>query len=177
MSPDLHSPNQAFDISLLDVETLNSPGGLENALRSIENMCLQAEPAMAGMVLTLSSRSHVLEYIFSGTLRVPVVSYHCARRVILFASVGREGIRDTVQLDRLRFPDTDDPRYHKFAQHETPPTPFRFPAICRVPVRCRRSSRTRGVLEEGRTLIQDPSGSRSEYEEPPDGRRHISNQQ
>ncbi|KAF9647525.1 hypothetical protein BDM02DRAFT_3187952 [Thelephora ganbajun] len=56
---------QILDISLFDVEALDSSGGLKTALRSVENACFQADPVIAGMVMTLSSRSHVLEYIFS----------------------------------------------------------------------------------------------------------------
>jgi len=70
MPPDLRSSKQAFDISLLDVGALDSPDGLKTALRSVATACFQADPAIAGMVMALNSRSHVLEYIFSGTLRV-----------------------------------------------------------------------------------------------------------
>ena len=73
MPPDLRSSKRAFDINLLDVGALDSPGGLKTALRSVETACFQADPAIAGMVMALSSRSHVLEYIFSGTLGVSVV--------------------------------------------------------------------------------------------------------
>lgn len=69
MPSDLHSSRQAFDISLLDAGALDSPDRLETALRSIENVCFQADPAIAEMVMALSSRSHILEYIFSGTFR------------------------------------------------------------------------------------------------------------
>jgi len=75
MPPDHRSPEQAFDISLLDVGALGSPSGLEIALRSIESACFQADTAIAGMVMGLSSRSHVLEYVFSGTLRVHATAY------------------------------------------------------------------------------------------------------
>lgn len=74
MPPDLRSQKQAFNTSLLDAGALDSPGGLETALRSIENVCFQADPAIVGMVMALSSRSHVLEYIFSGTFRCLRVS-------------------------------------------------------------------------------------------------------
>lgn len=66
MPPQIRSSNQTFNISLLDVETLDSPGGLETALRSIESLCFQADSVIAGMVMGLSSRSHILEYVFSG---------------------------------------------------------------------------------------------------------------
>ena len=76
MSPDPRPPKQAFDIN---VETLDSPGGLEATLRSIERICFQTDPAIAGMLSTLNNRSHILEYIFSGVSREPVASYRFAR--------------------------------------------------------------------------------------------------
>ena len=93
MSPGLPPPNQAFDISLLNAEKLDSPGGLKTALHSIENICFQPGSAIiAGMILTLNSRSHILEYIFSGKPRVTAPVYELARHTILFTSAGREGI-------------------------------------------------------------------------------------
>ena len=75
MSPDRHSSKRIFDISLFSAEALDSPGGLETALRSVESVCFQDDPAIAEMVITLSCRSHVLEYIFSGTSRVSAATY------------------------------------------------------------------------------------------------------
>ena len=94
MPPDLRS--STLDISLLDVRVLDSPGGLETALRSIESMCFQTDPAIAGMVMTLSSRSHVLEYIFSGTLRVLAAACQFPGSTVFFPSVRRKGIREAV---------------------------------------------------------------------------------
>jgi len=96
MPPDRRPSEQKFDISLLDVGVLDSPGGLQTALRSIETLCFQADTAIAGMVTALSSRSHVLEYVFSGALHVPAAVYELPRPIALFPSVGREGIRETV---------------------------------------------------------------------------------
>jgi hypothetical protein len=92
MPPDRRSSEQTFDISLLDVGALGSPGGLKTALRSIESVCFQADPAIAGMVMALSSRSHVLEYIFSGTLHMPGVACEFPGLIILLPSVGQEGV-------------------------------------------------------------------------------------
>ena len=88
--------SSTLDISLLDVGALDSPRGLETALRSIESMCFQADPAIAGMVTALSSRSHVLEYIFSGMLRVPAVACEFSGPIVFFPSVRRKGIREAV---------------------------------------------------------------------------------
>jgi len=83
MPPDLDSPKQTSDISLLDMGTLDSTGGLETALRSIESVCLLADPAIAGMVTALTSRSHVLEYIFSGMLRVVAAAWELPTNIFV----------------------------------------------------------------------------------------------
>ena len=75
MPQDRSSSEETFDISLLDAEALNSPGGLESALRSIETVCFQADIAITGMVMGLSSRSHILEYVFSGMLSLHAAAY------------------------------------------------------------------------------------------------------
>ena len=96
MAQDLRSSKQTFDIGLLDVVALDSPDGLETALRSIESVCFQADPAIVEMVMALSSRSHVLEYIFSGMLRVPAAPCEFPVPTCLFVSVGRGGIREAI---------------------------------------------------------------------------------
>ena len=96
MPQDRYSSESKFDINLFNAEPLDSPDGLETALRSVECMCFQADPAIAEMITGLSSRSHVLEYIFSGTLLVPVVACYFPGSVIFLPSVGREGIREIV---------------------------------------------------------------------------------
>lgn len=96
MSPGRRSPEPTFDIGLLDVGALDSPDGLHTALRSIESVCFQADPAMAGMMTALSSRSHVLEYVFSGALRVLAAACELHGLIISPPSVGQDGIRDFV---------------------------------------------------------------------------------
>lgn len=70
MPPDPHSSEQASYVGLFDGESSDFPGGLETTLRSIERLCLQTDPAIAAIVSTLDSRSHILEYIFSGVCRI-----------------------------------------------------------------------------------------------------------
>jgi hypothetical protein len=81
MPPDPRSSEPASYISLFNMETLDFPDGLEKTLRSIESLCFQADPAIAGIVSTLNSRSHILEYIFSGVLRLPAAEHGFARRI------------------------------------------------------------------------------------------------
>ena len=68
-----HSSEQTFDIRLLDAEALDSTDGFKTALRSIESVCFQADPAISEMVMALSDRSYVFEYVFSRTLCTLVV--------------------------------------------------------------------------------------------------------
>jgi hypothetical protein len=96
MPQDRYSSKQTFDISILDAGALDSPGGLETALHSLESMCFEADPAIAEMITALSSRSHVLEYIFSGTLCLPATACEFPGQIILLPSAGREGIREVV---------------------------------------------------------------------------------
>ena len=84
MPPDRHPSEQIFDISLLDVGALDSPGGLKTALLSIESVCFQDDTAIAEMITGLSSRSHILEYVFSGALRVPAAAYKLSGPIFSF---------------------------------------------------------------------------------------------
>ena len=74
MPPDRRSSERIFDINLLDVEALESPGGPHTALRAIEEVCHRGHPEIEEMVSVLISRSHLLEYIISGTFRALVGS-------------------------------------------------------------------------------------------------------
>ena len=96
MPPDHRPSEQEFDISLLDVAALGSPDGLKIALRSIESVCFQADSAITEMIAALSSRAHLLEYVFSSALRVPAAAYGLPGPIILLPSIEREGIRNTV---------------------------------------------------------------------------------
>lgn len=66
MLPDIPSPQDAFDINLLDSKALDDPDGLTAALSAIEAVCLRSDSEIAGMVETLNNRSYILEYIISG---------------------------------------------------------------------------------------------------------------
>ena len=138
---------QTFDIKLLDAESLGSPGGFEAALRSIESVCFQAGPAIAGMVTALSSHSHVLEYIFSGRLRVLAVICEFRGLIILHPSIGRRRIREVVQMDHLRVSHTRNPKHNQYSQHEASPETFLFIFLRGVPVRRRHPLRPSRVLE------------------------------
>ena len=72
MLPGSHSSQHAFDINILDAQALDTPDGLATALRAIEAVCHRGDPEIVGMVEALNSRPFILEYIISGTLRVPI---------------------------------------------------------------------------------------------------------
>ena len=71
MAPDRSSPQNTFNLSLLDPQALDAPDGL--VLRAIETVCHGGNPEIAGIVDALNSGPYALEYIISGALRVPVV--------------------------------------------------------------------------------------------------------
>ena len=79
-------------------------------------------------------------------------------------SVGREGIREIVWVDRFRVSHTNNPKCDRYFQHETPPATFILVIVRGIPVRCRCSPRPRRVLEESRTFVQGPSGPGSKHE-------------
>ena len=73
MPPDSHSSQDAaFDINIINPQALDTPGGLQNALRTIEAICHRGDPEISRMVEALGGRSYILEYIISGTFRMPV---------------------------------------------------------------------------------------------------------
>lgn len=72
MLPDDYPPEDkdAFFISLFEPQALNSPGGADRALRTIETICHQGESKVAQIVAVLDSRPYLLEYVVSGTLNI-----------------------------------------------------------------------------------------------------------
>jgi hypothetical protein len=90
-----YSSQGAFDIGMLNPRALEAPDGLGAAIRAIEAVCHRGHPEVAGMVAALNSHSdHTLEYIISGTLRVPIRP--CALPVLIIppSSAGGGGIRE-----------------------------------------------------------------------------------
>jgi len=61
------------EVYLLKPEVLVVPDGLKTALGSIERVCYHDDSSIMDMILELSSRPHVLEYILSSTLRMLAV--------------------------------------------------------------------------------------------------------
>ena len=76
---DIMPPNriaqEKFDPSLLEPGALVTPGGLQTALSSIERVSRHDDSSVMEMVVELSSRPHIFEYIISSTccmLAIPV---------------------------------------------------------------------------------------------------------
>jgi len=74
MPPDRTSSEQSFNIDLLEPEALAAPGGLQTALGSIQKVCYRDDVSIAEMIMGLSRHPHVLEYVFSGTSYIPVIT-------------------------------------------------------------------------------------------------------
>ena len=67
------SPQEAFSTSILEPEALGAPGGFQTALDSIERVCYHNDSSITEMIVGLSSRPHILEYIFSSTSYAPLI--------------------------------------------------------------------------------------------------------
>lgn len=134
MPQDRYSSQDAFNIDLLDSQALDTPDGLPAALRAIEEACYRGDPEIATMVVALSSRSHILEYIITGMscahkfLRVPI---------ILLSSTGGRGIRKAVEVDSYRVPHIRNAQHDGYCKHAAPPKTLIFVAVRRVSIRCR----------------------------------------
>jgi hypothetical protein len=73
MAPNRTSFQRPFNINLLEPDALGAPDGLQTALSSIKSVCHRDDSSIMEMVVGLSSRPHILEYILSSTLCMPVV--------------------------------------------------------------------------------------------------------
>ena len=73
MPPNRASPQRTFNTSLLEPDALVTPGGFQAALDSIERVCYHNDDSITEMIVGLSDRPHILEYIFSSTSRMPAI--------------------------------------------------------------------------------------------------------
>ena len=85
MPPNRTSSQQIFDTNLLDPRALAAPGGLQTALDSMERVCYHDDSSIVGMIVGLSSHSHLLEYTLSGTLYLPMNSMRLIKQTALVA--------------------------------------------------------------------------------------------
>lgn len=61
------SPQQSLDPSLFEPEVLMASGGLQTALDSIRRVCFHDDSLITGVIMELSNRPHIFEYIISST--------------------------------------------------------------------------------------------------------------
>ena len=136
MPPDRYSPQDAFDIDILDPQALNAPEGLATAIRTIEEVCHRGHPNMAEMVAALNGRPYILEYIISGALRVLVPS--CALPILIIppSSAGEGGIREAPEVDSYRVPHIQGAKCDGFDGHAAAPEILIFVAIRGVSICC-----------------------------------------
>ena len=73
---------------MIDPQVLDTPDGFYNALCAIEGVCYRGDSEIAGMVSTLMSRSHILEYIISGTRHASALFPCESSSIISFSSGG-----------------------------------------------------------------------------------------
>ena len=153
MPPYRYSSQDMFDIEILNPRALQASDGLQTALRAIEAVCYLGDPEIAGMVETLNSRSYLLEYIISGTLRMPVGPCASPALIVSFSSFWGGGIRKVLKLDTYGIPHI---RGTKCERHEyaAPPQIFIFVVICEVSIHCRCTPKPPCIREKGGTLIQ-----------------------
>ena len=87
---------KAFNLNLFDAEELKSKSGRRIALRSIKSVCFQADSAILEMVVALSSRPYLLEYIFSCMLRMLAAAYDFPVLTVPRSSGGQGDVREVL---------------------------------------------------------------------------------
>lgn len=113
------------------MRALDSPDELATV---IKNVCFQGDPAFAGVITALRSRSHVLEYVFSGAFRVPTTAWEFPRPSS-FLVLDKEACEKlSSALDHFGVLDTHHPKNDGHPQHETSLVAFPFVVVCRTPL-------------------------------------------
>lgn len=112
MPPDYHSSHEAFDIHIPDAQALDALDGLQTALHAFEAACHRGDPEIARMVTALNSRPYILEYIISGTLRVPMGSCELPTLSIYPSSARGGGIHKVFEVDSCEIPHIQNAKYN-----------------------------------------------------------------
>ena len=76
MPPNRYSPQDAFNIDMLNPQALDTPDGLATAVRAIGAVCHRGDPKITEMIEVLNNRPFILEYIISGMLHMPLAHCH-----------------------------------------------------------------------------------------------------
>jgi hypothetical protein len=154
MPPDIHSSQDAFSIDLLDLQALDTPDGLQTALRAIEAVCYRGDPETATMMAALNNRSHVLEYIISGTPCMPIGSHELPAPMIFPSSSGGGGIREALEVDSYRVPHIHNAKYDGYREYAAPPEVIIFVVVRGVSIGCRCTPQPPCILEKGGTVVR-----------------------
>lgn len=89
MPPERFSSHYPFDLNMVDPQLLDTSDGFHNAIRALEGVCHRGDPEIAGAISVLMTRSHILEYIVSGMLCMPMtLSIISTAPIILLPSAG-----------------------------------------------------------------------------------------
>ena len=173
MPPDRYSSQDGFDITLLDSQVLESPDRLATALRVIEGVCYRGDPEMAEMIAALNSRSYILEYIISGTLRVPIDPSPSPALITLPSSAGARGIREALEVDGHKVSHIHNAKYDRHHEYADPREIIIFVALRGVSVPCRHASQHPRISKEGGTVVQRSQGSSGELRQYFGGWEHL----
>ena len=131
MPPDRYPSQDAFDIEMLNPQTLYGSDGLAAALRKIEPVCYRGDPEATGMIEALSSRPYLLEYIISGVLNASVRLCTSPTLIILSSSVGGGRICDVIKVDNRKLSHVRRAK-HEHHEHADPSTIFIFATVRRA---------------------------------------------
>jgi len=154
MPPDCNSPQDAFNINMVDPQLLDAPDGLTTALRAIEAVCYRGDPEIAEMVLALNSRPHILEYIISGTPRVPTGLFTLPTLIVLLSSAGGGSLRGALKVDGCGVSHIKNVKHAGYHECAAPPAVLVFVAVRGLSICCRCIPQPPRVLQKGGTLVQ-----------------------
>jgi len=159
MPQNRYSSRDVFDVDLLDPRALDTPDGLRTAIRAIEAVCNRGGSEIAEMVATLNSRTYVLEYIISGTLRNPQVPCVSPALIASPSSARGEGVREALEVDSYRVSHIQSARHDGYHEYPSPPEILFFVAIRGVSIPCRCTSQPSCIPEKGGTLARCSKGT------------------
>jgi hypothetical protein len=140
------SSQQSFNTGLLEPEALTTRGGLQAALRSIESVCFHDDSSIMDMVVELSSRPHILEYIFSSTFCTLVIIMGLIDECS--SSIWRSTLREIIEVDCCPVPYVLHTRRDGRFWHPTASATILFPNACRKGCNSGTTQRTQGTPKE-----------------------------
>jgi len=159
MPPNRAPSEQGFNTNLLEPESLVAPGGVQAVLRSVERVCYHGDSSIAEMVVGLSSRPHILEYILSSTLCIPMVPMGLIKQART-CSLERPGPRKIIQVGDCPVPYAWHTRCDGNSRHQTPSTAILIFNVRRRGVNNGTPQGAQGISEESRLIFGCFEGAR-----------------